>query len=113
MGKYSKDKGYRAEVAVVNLAKSFGLAAHRVPFSGAIMGYPDDVVLRYPDGDEERGEVKCRGDGFANLYHWLEDVALLFVKADRKPILVVLRAEDYFELRGGKKGAAQDEEVWP
>jgi hypothetical protein len=36
-------------------------------------------------------EVKCRADGFRELYGWLDDRDILIVKADRQEPLVVLR----------------------
>ena len=36
-------------------------------------------------------EVKCRGQGFRELYSWLNGRDVLIVKADRQEPLVVLR----------------------
>jgi hypothetical protein len=42
-------------------------------------------------GVERAVEVKCRGDGFRELYGWLDERDILIVKADRREPLVVLR----------------------
>jgi hypothetical protein len=39
--------------------------------------------------------VKGRGDGFKNLYRWLEGKDILFVRADRKEWLVIQRLKDW------------------
>ena len=51
----------------------------------------DDVgdVGRTPDIDR-RVEVKCRGNGFRELYRWLEGADMLIVRADRRELLVVV-----------------------
>jgi hypothetical protein len=41
-------------------------------------------------GVDRRVEVKVRGNGFRELYHWLDGADLLIVKADRLEPLVVL-----------------------
>jgi hypothetical protein len=41
-------------------------------------------------GSDKVVEVKCRADGFRELYRWLEGRDLLVVKADRRDPLVVL-----------------------
>jgi hypothetical protein len=41
-------------------------------------------------GADRRVEVKCRANGFRELYSWLSGVDLLVIRADRKePLLVV------------------------
>jgi hypothetical protein len=42
-------------------------------------------------GVDRAVEVKCRADGFRELYGWLDERDILIVKADRKEPLVVLR----------------------
>ena len=41
-------------------------------------------------GADRRVEVKCRGDGFRELYRWLEGHDFLIVRADRREPLVVI-----------------------
>jgi hypothetical protein len=39
---------------------------------------------------DRRVEVKCRGDGFRELYKWLDGADLLIVRADRSEPLAVV-----------------------
>ena len=90
MGKSQRDKGARCEREIAKL-----LGAERVPLSGACGGrYGGDLQHGYLG----RGEVKVRGNGFRQLYTWLEGNDFLCVKASRKPWLVVLRANDVKKL---------------
>jgi hypothetical protein len=41
-------------------------------------------------GRDLRCEVKCRGNGFRQLYDWLADADALIVRADRRDLLVVV-----------------------
>jgi hypothetical protein len=47
-------------------------------------------------------EIKCRGNGFKQIYSWLEDNDALVLKADNKPELVVLPMADFFDLLKGR-----------
>jgi hypothetical protein len=71
------------------MLQAYGLAAARVPLSGAMAGYPGDLLLPLL-GVQRVVEVKVRRDGFKPLYDWLENRDLLIVKADRLPPLVVV-----------------------
>lgn len=92
----SKDKGRRAEHAVVALHTAVGVEAERVPLSGSLGGkYSDDVDLPYG-----KAEVKARktGSGFKTLEGWMKTCAALFLKRDRAPFLVVLTQDAYVDL---------------
>ena len=41
----NKIKGLNFERKIVKKAKNFGLDAHRVPLSGAVLQYPEDIVI--------------------------------------------------------------------
>jgi hypothetical protein len=86
-GRRSRDKGGRAEREIVALHREMGLDAHRVPLSGAVVGYKGDVLI----GDF-RCEVKARasGAGFATIERWLGDFDILFLRRDRKTPLIVM-----------------------
>jgi Holliday junction resolvase len=89
-GRASRQKGNRAERAIVRLLQEHGFAAERVPLSGAARGrFGGDVSVPLLDVDR-RVEVKCRRDGFRQLYDWLEGHDFLVVKADRLDPLVVV-----------------------
>ncbi len=109
MGKKSRDKGARGERHLVNFLQDHGFAALRVPLSGASKGFKGDVEMPLL-GTDRKLEVKCRADGFRELYGWLADNYALVLKADRRETLVVLRLRDGVELakiaEGKRHGAA-------
>lgn len=90
-------KGTRVERLVVNKLKEGGVNATRVPLSGAMASNPDDIILDWL-GDKAQGEVKARADGFKEVYKWIAPVRVLFLKANRKEVLAVLRISDFIEL---------------
>jgi Holliday junction resolvase len=90
MGRASRDKGNRTERAIVRLLQGRGFAAERVPLSGAARGrFGGDVSVPVL-GIDRRCEVKCRADGFRELYRWLDGADFLIVKCDRGEPLVVI-----------------------
>jgi hypothetical protein len=89
-GKASRQKGNRAERAIVKYLQGQGFAAERVPLSGSAGGsYCGDLTLPILEVDRVV-EVKCRADGFRELYRWLQDRDILIIRADRSEPLVVL-----------------------
>jgi len=99
MGKASRDKGARFERAVVQALTEYGIDANRVPLSGAVDGYPGDVLVRPHWADQPLTlECKSRASGFKFLYENLADNDALVVKADRQEPLVVVRLSTYAEL---------------
>jgi hypothetical protein len=89
-GRASRDKGNRTERAIVRLLQDHGLAGERVPLSGAARGRFGGDISVPALGRDLRGEAKCRGNGFNRLYDWLEGRDFLVIRADRKPLLVVV-----------------------
>jgi hypothetical protein len=89
----SRDKVNRTERAIVRLLQDHGLAAERVPLSGAARGRFGGDISVPALGRDLRGEAKCRGNGFNRLYDWLEGHDFLVIRADRKSLLVVARIE--------------------
>ncbi|WP_051346241.1 hypothetical protein [Bradyrhizobium sp. th.b2] len=89
-GRKSRDKGNRAERAIVKFLQQRGFAAERVPLSGSAGGsYCGDLTVPVV-GIDRVVEVKCRADGFRELYRWLIERDILIVRADRSEPLVVL-----------------------
>jgi Holliday junction resolvase len=90
-GRSPRQKGNRAERALVSFLQDRGFAAERVPLSGAARGrFAGDLSVPVL-GVDRRVEVKVRGTGFRRLYDSLGDHDFLIVKADRLEPLVVLR----------------------
>jgi hypothetical protein len=86
-GRRSRDKGTRAECAIVRLLQRQGIGAEKI--SGM---YKPGADLRVPLlGVDRAVEVKCRAAGFRQLYDWLSRRDVLIVKADREEPLVVVR----------------------
>ena len=89
-GRSPRQKGDRAERALVRVIQDGGLAAERVPLSGAARGkYCGDLTVPIL-GRDRIVEVKVRARGFSQLYAWLEGRDLLVARADRREPLVVL-----------------------
>jgi hypothetical protein len=87
MSRHSREKGRRTELAIVRLLQDRGIAAEKVSRAG--YNGPDlNIPLLGRDRDIE---VKCRADGFRELYSWLCDRDVLILKADRKEPLLVVR----------------------
>jgi Holliday junction resolvase len=103
-GRASRDKGNRAERAIVNLLKERGFKAERVPLSGSAGGsYMGDLTVPIA-GISRVVEVKVRARGFRQLYGWLVNRDILIVLADRSEPLVILPlalAADIFGKAGG------------
>ncbi len=86
-GRRSRDKGARAERAIVRLLQERGIVAEKI--SGM---YKPGADLRLPLlGADRAVEVKCRATGFRQIYEWLNGREVLIVKADRREPLVVVR----------------------
>jgi hypothetical protein len=85
-GRRSRDKGARGERALVKFLLEHGFAAKKI--SGM---YKRGADLSVPLlGLDREVEVKCRANGFRELYRWLDGRDLLIVRADRQEPLCVL-----------------------
>jgi len=93
-GRSSREKGMRAERQIVELFRQVGLKAYRVPLSGISAGFKSDVEVRI-GSQRLRFASKVRAKEFGLLYRWLTGSDALVVKADRKPMLVVLPLEKF------------------
>lgn len=83
----------------MNILQANGLSAERVPLSGALGGrFIGDISLPFL-GQDAAFESKVRADGFKEIYKWLKQgITGLFIKANRKECLVVLRMSDFIRL---------------
>ena len=99
-GRSSRDKGNRAERAIVAFLQDSGFAAERVPLSGSAGGrYVGDVTIPLL-GRDLCAEVKVRAHGFGQLYAWLDGREILIVKQDRREPLVILPLRLVAEIAG-------------
>jgi hypothetical protein len=103
-GRRSRQKGNRAERAIVHALQEHGFAGERVPLSGAARGrFGGDVSVPLL-GVDRRVEVKARANGFRRLYDWLGDHDFLIVKADRLEPLVVVPLKLAIEIAAVAEG---------
>jgi len=96
MSKKSRNKGYRVEHSLVVVLRDAGIKAHRVPLSGSTDFLKADLVI-----GKYKAEVKARRAGFKEIYKWIEGRDLLFLKADRRDYLCVMRLETFIQLLKG------------
>ena len=98
-GRRSREKGNRAERAIVAFLQDSGFAAERVPLSGSAGGkYAGDVTIPLL-GRDMCAEVKVRAHGFSH-YSWLDGREILIVKQDRREPLVILPLRLAAEIAG-------------
>ena len=92
MGKSQRDKGARAEREFAKLTNG-----KRVPLSGAMEGYGNDVIAY---GLEF--EVKRKKNGFKQLYDWIEDTRenpdAVALRTDGKQWVVCMTLTKFDEL---------------
>jgi hypothetical protein len=87
MPRKSRTKGLAEERKTVRLLQAYGLTARKDSRTG-YAGHDATVTLM---GTERRVQIKVRGDGFRQLYSWLDEGAdVLILRGDRKQSLVVL-----------------------
>jgi hypothetical protein len=92
MGKSQRDKGARGEREFAKLTNG-----KRVPLSGAVEGYSNDVIAY-----DLQWEVKRRKTGFKTLYEWIEDERekpdAVALRTDNKQWLVCMTLDKFKEL---------------
>jgi hypothetical protein len=94
----SAEKGSRFERNCVGRLRALGVAAVRVPLSGAAGGdYSSDLRV---GPDKLKIECKTRKRFIGQFLGWLEGNYALFVKEDRSETLVVMRLDDFAALLG-------------
>ncbi len=97
-GKASRQKGDRFERECVALFQAHGIAAERVPLSGAAGGsFSGDVTVPIL-GIDQRLEAKIRRSGFKKIREWLAGNFAVVYRADRSEPLITLRLADFAKL---------------
>jgi len=95
----SKRKGDGFEREVVAELQEHGIAAERVPLSGAVKTDSFDHDIRCPvRGVDRKLECKRRAQAFATLYGFIGSNYAVVVRDNRTPPLVVMRLSDFAEL---------------
>jgi hypothetical protein len=89
-GRRPRNKGRRLEQQLVAFLQRAGIAAERVPLSGAAGGrFSGDLNIPVL-GVDRCCECKVRSKGFGQLYAWLDRRDLLIIRQDMCWPLVVL-----------------------
>jgi hypothetical protein len=101
----AKQKGNRLERDVARFYnRKLDKQATRMPLSGAANGFKGDIQKRFWDGWTDECKSKARM-AIYDLWEQTQQQAgdnskpVLFIRADFKPILAVIRIEDYFDMR--------------
>lgn len=95
----SKRKGAGYEREVVAFLQEQGIAAEKIPLSGAVKGGSFEGDIDCPvRGIDKKLECKRRRGGFKTLYGWLDTNYGLVIRDDNCPSLIVLRLSDFAEL---------------
>jgi hypothetical protein len=97
----SRAKGDRFERDCVHKLVEEGIAAQRVPLSGAAGGMFSSDLMVEVCGRLEKIECKTRKRAWADLFGWLPGNFALFIKADRTDTLVVMDLATFARLAKG------------
>lgn len=99
MSNPSKRKGSGFEREVVAFLQSRGIAAERVPLSGAVKGGSFEGDINCPVRQQDwKLECKRRKRGFSTLYGYMGNNNAVIIRDDKTEALVVLRLKDFAEL---------------
>jgi len=102
MGKSQKRKGYRVERKLVQMFISEGITARRQPMSGAIVGFPHDLVVDILGGSSVEAKARANGEGFKTIQRWKGSAEILILVEDRQLPTVVLDWKYFIHLvKGG------------
>lgn len=104
MGRASRSKGARREVAVVNAHRERGIYARRTPQSGANPDYGShdiDIHWKGQDAAPLIAEVKGRNKLPAWLRGWLGENDVLILHEDRQERLYVVPERVWWEMVNG------------
>ena len=90
MGRSQKQKGYRVERKLVHMFEHEGIQARRQPMSGAIVGFPHDLVVDILGGSSVEAKARANGEGFKTIQRWKGNAEILLLVEDRQLPTVVL-----------------------
>jgi len=92
------------ENKIAQMYREIDIEAKRMPLSGADSMLKGDIYKRVYDGWVD----ECKNQEKVKLWEWWEQAEsqcshnqkpVLFISGNHRPILAVMRAEDYFQLR--------------
>jgi hypothetical protein len=94
MGIKSRRKGARIELDTLHKLQDAGIVAEKLSYA-----YKKTHDLKVVMFDRhQKMEIKCRANGFATIYKWLEPVDLLVLRRDRSEPLVVMSLKTMIEM---------------
>jgi hypothetical protein len=93
----SKRKGSHFEREVVAFLQEQGIAALKIPLSGAVSGFEGDITCPVR-GLDKKLECKRRARAFGTLYGWLAGNFGLVLRDDKTEPLVLMRLKDWADL---------------
>ncbi len=95
----SKRKGSGFELEVVKFLQEQGIAAEKVPLSGAVKGGSFEADINCPvRGVDRKLECKRRAQAFSTLYGFIGSNYAVVIRDNRTPPLVVMRLSDWAEI---------------
>jgi len=104
MSTTAKQKGNRLEYEVAKFyQRKLDKDARRMPCSGALDNNKGDILKRFWDGWSD----ECKSRKSIAIYEWWNQTVtqaqgqkpVLFIKGNNRPILTVIKIEDYFDMR--------------
>lgn len=102
----SKRKGDGFEREVVATLQEHGIAAEKIPLSGAVKGGSFEGDINCPvQGEDWKLECKRRRSGFKTLYGFLGENQAVVVRDDHCDALVVLRLDRFARLAAISRGS--------
>ena len=101
MGKMQRDEGARFEREIVHKLEFHDIKAKRVPLSGSTWLKGD--IIASLNNEDWTLELKKRGNGFKQIYDWIEEADALVICADRKKPMLVIDLNDFCDLYNNKE----------
>ena len=96
-GLKSRRKGARFELEIVAALQELGIAAIKMPLSGALENFQGDILCPVR-GQDKKLEAKRRRRAYSTIYSQLGSNYALVLRDDHVPALVVLRLSDFADL---------------
>jgi len=110
MGRSQKQKGYRVERKLVHMFEHEGIQARRQPMSGAIVGFPHDLVVDILGGSSVEAKARANGEGFKTIQRWKGNAEILLLVEDRQLPTVVLDWKYFIHLVKGEAHETKDKD---
>ena len=87
-----------------------GIQARRQPMSGAIVGFPHDLVVDILGGSSVEAKARANGEGFKTIQRWKGNAEILLLVEDRQLPTVVLDWKYFIHLVKGEAHETKDKD---